>query len=256
MKIQIPSKSNFIRAFLSPISKIDNTPDIKIEDDKLSCFVDRGSDVFLFARYNCKIEEQDTDNFVLPDANKLIKALNCSEGDQLGLIVEDNYIKYRNKSFKFKYFLFDRSIKKDNSHIFDHLKQLEDSYNTKFEITKDDLRRVLKTLPLLTESSKLYLYTAPPKTDDSSVAGNYVYGDLCDKKLQNTDVFTSVISESYEGEAVEQDTIILNLELFRMINSLNFEKAQVYINSKFKVVNIKCEVENSILNYVVSSHKG
>ena len=257
MKIQIPNKSNFIRTFLSPLSKIDNTPDIKVEDNQLSCFVDRGSDVFLFARYNCKIDDKDIDNFVLPDANKLIKALQCSDGDQIGLLIEDNYIKYRNKSFKFKYFLFDRSIKKDNSHIFDHLKQLEDSYNTKFEITKDDLRRVLKTLPLLTESSKLYLYTAPkPRNLESNVPHNFVYGDLCDKKLQNTDVFTSVISESFEGDPVEQDTIILNLELFRMINSLNFETAQVYINSKFKVVNIKCEVESATLNYVVSSHKG
>lgn len=246
MKILIPSKRNFIRGFLSPISKIDNTPDIKVEENQLTCFVDRGSDVFLLARYNCKIDESHLDNFVLPDANKLIKALQCSESDELGLNIEDNYIKYRNKSFKFKYFLFDRSIKKDNSHIFNHLKQLEDSYDTKFSLTKDDLKRVLKTLPLLTESSKLYLYT------DS----NYVYGDLCDKKLQNTDIFTSVISEQYDGEDIGKDTIILNLELFRMINSLNFEKAEIYINSKFKIVNIRCDVESSVLNYVVSSHKG
>ena len=43
MKIQIPDKSNFIRTFLSPLSKIDNTPDIKVEEDQLTCFVDRGS---------------------------------------------------------------------------------------------------------------------------------------------------------------------------------------------------------------------
>ena len=112
MRILIPNKSNFIRGFLSPISKIDNTPDVKVGEDQLTCFVDRGSDVFLFARYSCKIDEKHTDNFVLPDANKLIKALQCSEGDELGLNIEDNYIKYRNKSFKFKYFLFDRSIRK------------------------------------------------------------------------------------------------------------------------------------------------
>lgn len=245
MKITIPSKSNFIRGFLSPISKIDNTPDIKVENNQLTCFVDRGSDVFLFARFNCSIEDKHTDNFVLPDANKLIKALQCSDNDELGLTIEDNYIKYRNKSFKFKYFLFDRSIKKDNSHVFNHLKQQEDLYDTKFDITKDDLKRILKTLPLLTESSKLYLYT------DS----NLVYGDLCDKKLQNTDIFTSVISEQFEGQGVEKDTIILNLELFRMIHSLNFDKAQLYINSKYKIINIRCDVGSSILNYVVSSHK-
>lgn len=246
MRILIPNKSNFIRGFLSPISKIDNTPDVKVGDDQLTCFVDRGSDVFLFARYSCKIDEKHTDNFVLPDANKLIKALQCSDGDELGLNIEDNYIKYRNKSFKFKYFLFDRSIKKDNSHVFNHLQQIEKEYDTKFDLTKDDLKRILKTLPLLTESSKLYLYTD----------NNFVYGDLCDKKLQNTDIFTSVISEKFDGDGVDKDTIILNLELFRMINALNFETAQVYINSKYKVVNIRCDVESSVLNYVVSSHKG
>ena len=96
MKILIPNKSNFIRAFLSPISKIDNTPDIKVGDNELTCFVDRGSDVFLFTKYKCSIQEEKIDNFVLPDANKLIKALQCSEGDEIGLTIENNYIKYKN----------------------------------------------------------------------------------------------------------------------------------------------------------------
>ena len=245
MKILIPNKSNFIRSFLSPISKIDNTPDIKVTEKQLSCFVDRGSDVFLFARYDCGITDKDIENFVLPDANKLIKALQCSENDELGLSVENNHILYKNKSFKFKYFLFDRSIKKSNDHAFQQLSQLEDQYDTKFSVTRQDLKRVLKTLPLLTESSKLYLYTE----------NKFVYGDLCDKKLQNTDVFTSVISENFVGSDVDKDSIIINLELFRMINALNFDTADVYINSKFKVVNVRCDVESATLNYVVSSHK-
>lgn len=245
MKILIPSKSNFIRAFLSPISKIDNTPDIKVAEEQLTCFVDRGSDVLLFARFNCKLVDKDLENFVLPDANKLIKALQCSENDELGLNIEDNYIRYKNKNFKFKYFLFDRSIKKNNDHAFNQLQQLESSYDTKFSLTKEDLKRILKTLPLLTESSKLYLYT------DEKI----VYGDLCDKKLQNTDVFTTVISEQFDGTDVIKDSIIINLELFRMLNALNFDTAEVYINSKFKVVNIRCDVGSATLNYVVSSHK-
>ena len=245
MKILIPNKSNFIRAFLSPISKIDNTPDVKVCEDQLTCFVDRGSDVFLFSRYKCKVVDADIENFVLPDANKLIKALQCSDGDELGLNIENNYIKYKNKSFKFKYFLFDRSIKKSNDHAFNQLQQLEQDYNTKFVVTKDDLKRILKTLPLLTESSKLYMYTE----------NNLVYGDLCDKKLQNTDVFTTVISDKFEGEDVIKDSIIVNLELFRMLNALNFESADVYINSKYKIVSIRCDVESATLNYVVSSHK-
>jgi len=245
MKILIPNKSNFIRAFLSPISKIDNTPDIKVGDNELTCFVDRGSDVFLFTKYKCSIQEEKIDNFVLPDANKLIKALQCSEGDEIGLTIENNYIKYKNKNFKFKYFLFDRSIKKGNEHAFNQLQQLQESYNTKFTICKDDLKRILKTLPLLTESSKLYLYT-----EDS-----VVFGDLCDKKLQNTDIFTTIISNKFTGEQVVKDSIIVNLELFRMLNALNFETADVYINSKYKVVNIRCDVDKATLNYVVSSHK-
>ena len=245
MKILIPNKSNFIRAFLSPISKIDNTPDIKVEDNELTCFVDRGSDVFLFTKYKCIIQEEKIDNFVLPDANKLIKALQCSEGDEIGLTIENNYIKYKNKNFKFKYFLFDRSIKRSNEHAFNQLQQLQESYNTKFTICKDDLKRILKTLPLLTESSKLYLYT-----EDS-----VVIGDLCDKKLQNTDIFTTIISSMFSGEPVVKDSIIVNLELFRMLNALNFETADVYINSKYKVVNIRCDVDKATLNYVVSSHK-
>lgn len=246
MKILIPNKSNFIRAFLSPISKIDNTPDIKVGDNELTCFVDRGSDVFLFTKYKCCIDtEVNVENLVLPDANKLIKALQCSDGDEIGLIIENNYIKYKNKNFKFKYFLFDRSIKKSNDHAFNQLEQLQETYNTKFTICKDDLKRILKTLPLLTESSKLYLYT-----EDS-----VVFGDLCDKKLQNTDIFTTVISDVFTGDQVSKDSIIVNLELFRMLNALNFETADVYINSKFKVVNIRCDVEKATLNYVVSSHK-
>lgn len=245
MKILIPSKNNFIRTFLSPISKIDNTPEIKVNDDYLTCFVDKGSDVFLFCRYKCEIIDKSNNNFVLPDASKLIKALQCSESDNLELSIKDNYIRYKNNNFKFKYFLFDKSIKKNNDHVFEHLKQLEDNYDTSFSINRDDLKRLLRTLPLLTESSKLYLYTE----------NNLVYGDLCDKKLQNTDIFTTIISESFVGCEIFKDTIIINLELFRMLNALNFETSNIYINNKFKVVNIRCVVGNSILNYVVSSHK-
>ena len=243
MNVLIPSKSNFIRAFLSPLSKIDNTPDIKITDDELTYF--ESAEVFLFPRYKCKVVDRDIDNFVLPDANKLIKALQCSDNDELGLNIENNYIHYKNKNFKFKYFLFDRSIKKSNEHVYAQLSKLEDEYDTKFSITKEDLKRVLKTLPLLTESSKLYLYTE----------NNIVYGDLCDKKLQNTDIFTSILSDKFDGEDISKDSIIVNLELFRMLNALNFETANVYINSKVRVVNIRCDVDNATLNYVVSSHK-
>jgi len=245
MKIVIPNKSNFIRAFISPLSKIDNTPDIKVRDNELSCFVDRGADVFLFAKFKCMIAEADVENFVLPDANKFVKALQCFTDNEIGLKIEDNFIKYSNKGFRFKYFLFDRSIKKNNDHVFQQLEQLENAYDTKFVLKKDNLKQILRTLPLLTESSKLYLYT-----DNGGV-----YGDLCDKKLQNTDEFTNVISETFEGNDVERDTIIVNLELFRMLNTLNFETADVHINKKFKVVNIKCTVDGATLNYVVSSHK-
>ena len=100
----------------------------------------------MFARYKCKIVDKDIDNFVLPDANKLIKALQCSDNDELGLNIENNYIHYKNKNFKFKYFLFDRSIKKSNDHVYTQLSKLEDEYDTKFSITKEDLKTFLDNI--------------------------------------------------------------------------------------------------------------
>jgi len=106
MKVQIANKNNFLRSFLSPISKIDNTPDIKISDNELFCFADKGSDIFLFSKYSCKVEDKNIENFVLPDANRLVKALQCTDSVDLNFNIEENYIKYKNKNFKFKYFLF------------------------------------------------------------------------------------------------------------------------------------------------------
>ena len=245
MRLIIPNKNDFVRAFIAPVSKIDNTPCVKIADGELSCFVDRGADVILFAKYHCDVVDADRSNLILPDANNFIKALQCTNEESITLKVEENRIKYSSAGYRFRYFLFDEAVKRSNDHIFHQIKKLQENNDTSFTITKDNLKQILRLLPLVTESSKMYMFT-----QDGGV-----YGDLKDKTLQNTNEFTACVSEKYTGSEIEQDRIIVNLELFRMLNTLNFSALEVFINSDASIVNVKCKLENAELNYVVSSHK-
>ena len=125
-----------------------------------------------------------------------------------------------------------------------HNKIDEITFNTNFKLTKEKNNAILKALPFVTESSKVYL-----KTEDTNV-----YAELSDKKLQNVDSYTTILAEEYDGDKLDYE-LILDVELFRLISVLSFSEAIIYINNEYKMLMIKLELKDSDLTFVSTSYK-
>ena len=94
----------------------------------------------------------------------------------------------------------------------------------------------------------------PRNNEKRSAFDSRSVAELSDKKIQNVDTYTTKISEEFEGEAINNE-LILDIELFRLISTLNFDTADVYINNDFKLVNIKILIDECNLTFVSTSYK-
>ena len=99
-------------------------------------------------------------------------------------------------------------------------------------------------MPFVTENSKIYL-----TNEDENVSA-----ELTDKKLQNVDSYTALIGEDFVGDSIPGE-LILDVELFRLISTLNFDECKVYINNEFKMLKLDIVIDNCNLTFVSTSFK-
>lgn len=242
MFLPIKNKDNFIQSFLNPVSRLNSSATLDISND-ISTIVHNNSNIFLKAQYQINWDDHpDPGTVCLPDTIKLIKILSCLEKNDIHLKIEENCITYNDNCNRFKYHLFDDSL--TNNNIFDFNKIDNITFNTDFNLTKEKNNAILKALPFVTESSKVYI-----KTENTNI-----YAELSDKKLQNIDSYTTLIASEYNGEELDYE-LILDIELFRLISTLSFTEATVYINNEYKMLMIKLNLENSNLTFVSTSYK-
>jgi hypothetical protein len=96
----------------------------------------------------------------------------------------------------------------------------------------------------VTENSKIYL-----TNDEEKVSA-----ELTDKKLQNVDSYTALIGEDFVGDSIPGE-LILDVELFRLISTLNFDECKVYINNEFKMLKLDIVIDSCNLTFVSTSFK-
>ena len=242
MILPIASKDNFIKSFLNPVSRLAPSTTLDI-DGKISTVVHNNSNIFLRAEYEVNWPDHPQETILcLPDTVKLIKILSCLDEDSIDLVIKENCITYNNNNNRFKYHLFDDSLQSKNA--FDFSKIDDINFGTQFELTREKNSALLKALPFVTETSKVYLKTE----------GNSIYAELSDKKIQNVDSYTALIADKFEGDDLDYE-LILDVELFRLISTLSFESATVYINNEYKMLMIKLDVHESCLTFVSTSYK-
>lgn len=242
MILPITSKDNFIKSFLNPVSRLAPSSTLDI-NDKISTVVHNNSNIFLRAEYKVNWPDQPEKNILcLPDTVKLIKILSCLDEESINLVIKENCITYSNNNNRFKYHLFDDSLQSKNA--FDFSKIDDITFGTHFELTREKNSALLKALPFVTETSKVYLKTE----------GNSVYAELSDKKIQNVDSYTALIADKFEGDNLDYE-LILDVELFRLISTLSFDSATVYINNEYKMLMMKLEMHESCLTFVSTSYK-
>ena len=158
------------------------------------------------------------------------------------LEIEENCIKYSSNVNRFTYHLFDDSLANNNPFDFNKIDNI--TFNTNFKLTKEKNNAILKALPFVTETSKVYI-----KTENENI-----YAELSDKKLQNVDSYTALLANEYTGDELDYE-LILDVELFRLISTLSFKEASININNEYKMLMIKLELENSELTFVSTSYK-
>ena len=242
MILPIKNKDNFIQNFLNPVSRLDSAVALDI-NSSISTIVHNNSNIFLKAEYKVGWEDHPEQNTVcLPDTVKLIKILSCLDEDDIQLEIQENCIKYNSNVNRFTYHLFDSSITKNTAFDFNKIDDI--TFNTNFKLTKEKNNAILKALPFVTESSKVYL-----KTENTNI-----YAELSDKKLQNVDSYTTLLAKEYDGDELNYE-LILDIELFRLISILSFSEAMIYINNEYKMLMIKLELSDSNLTFVSTSYK-
>ena len=241
MILSIKNKDNFIQNFLNPVSRLNSSATLNVCNN-ISTIVHNNSNIFLKAVYDISRAEPKESIICLPDTIKLIKILSCLDESDIQLEIEKNHIKYNSQYNRFTYHLFDTSLADNNPFDFNKINSI--TFDTKFKLTREKNSAILKALPFVTESSKIYI-----KTENTNV-----YAELSDKKLQNVDSYTTLLANEYTGRDLDYE-LILDIELFRLISTLNFNDAIININNQYKMLMVKINIDNSDLTFVSTSYK-
>jgi hypothetical protein len=96
---------------------------------------------------------------------------------------------------------------------------------TFFDIEYKKLQEILKASSFTTDTNKIYLYGQP----------DGIYCELGDKEKSNTDNITLKVVDKIEGQPLTQ-ALPFNLDIFRVLSGVKFDKARVGINLKFKIM--------------------
>ena len=241
MKINISNKTNFIRNFLSPIGKVCENAILNIKNDSitsLTCTPD--STLFL----NCKLFQKNniTDNQSLniPDVNKLVNALSCTNQEGVSFELDNNCMRYMSDNVKFKLHLLEDGIINSPAINVEKLKNIE--FNTTFKLTYDALQTLIKGSSFASEVNKIYFNTT---------ADGKVRGELTDCESQNVNSFSVDISNKFTGDAIPNPKP-LTFEVIRFILTSRFDECVVHHSNDLNVFLFDISTPEYVINYIAS----
>lgn len=241
MKVQIANRVDFLRYFLSPISKIAENATIKIKSNKLSSIV-CSSDSSIFLNCICSGVSVDADDTILniPDIGKLLNAVNSLSNDSIDFTIEDKKIKYISDTISFKVHLLEDGIINTPAVNIDKLKNID--FDCSFTISYDDLQTLVKGSTFATDTNKVYL----------EMDGENIRADLRDADNEYINNFSTIISKDITGTHLKQPTP-LTFEAIRMILGIRFDKCTVHFSNKIGV--FLFDISNNVykINYIVSA---
>ena len=217
-------KKDFADNFLSVISKAVDIVSIKVNKDGLYAVCNKpDTSIILLGKYNYPIAIEEETSLNIGDIKKLLRVIDCIEEDNIVFKVNSNHLHYKSSSIQFKYHFLDDAIVPKVTLKRDKIEAL--TLDTFFDIEYKKLQEILKASSFTTETNKIYLYGQ----------SDGIYCELGDKERANTDNISLKITDTIEGQPLNQG-IPFNLDIFRVLTGVKFDKARVGINFKHKVM--------------------
>jgi hypothetical protein len=239
---------NLLENFLRPINRLTESCVLKLDKTRIySVCSSSDNTVILYVNCGLKEEVKDQLRFNIINIKKFLSGLECletSENGDINIQYHQNYIKCessgnQNKTF-FKYYLVDDSIVKEAPVNLEKIAKLK--FDTEFTINLENIKKIMSGYAFATDVSKIYFYS-----DNSSV-----YAEINDQTLQNVDNITLKISNSFEGEPIN-NPLPVNIEIFKNL-TLTKNGIKVKINNQYKVLIFQnLNNENIEAKYIVSA---
>ena len=217
-------KKAFADNFLNIISKAVDVASIKATKDGLYVVCNKpDTSIILLGKYNYALDIEEETTLNIGDIKKLLRVIECIEEDEVTFKINSNHLLYKSNTMQFKYHFLDDAIVPKVSLKKEKIESLE--LDTFFDIEYKKLQEILKASSFTTDTNKIYLYGQP----------DGIYCELGDKEKSNTDNITLKVVDKIEGQPLTQ-SLPFNLDIFRVLSGVKFDKARVGINLKFKVM--------------------
>lgn len=217
-------KKDFADNFLTIISKAIDIASIKVSKEGLYVVCNKpDTSIILLGKYNYPFEIEQELSLNIGDIKKLLRVMECIQDEVITFKINSNHLHYKSSTIQFKYHFLDDAIVPKVTLKKDKIEAL--ALDTFFDIDYKKLQEILKASSFTTETNKIYLYGQ----------SDGVYCELGDKEKANTDNISLKVADSIEGQQLTQ-TLPFNLDIFRVLTGVKFDKARVGINLKHKVM--------------------
>jgi hypothetical protein len=156
------------------------------------------------------------------------------------LLVSKNKIEYNSSDIKFRFHLIDDNIVKSPNFTVEKINSF--TYDTEFKLYPPVITSLIKSSTFITDSNKIYI-----RTDASKV-----FGELSDKTRDNIDSFTTVLSEEYSGESID-DPLVFSFDVFRNISVLKVQEMDIKLNTERGFIAFDVKEDKYNLKYIATA---
>jgi hypothetical protein len=217
-------KKDFADGFLSIISKAVDVASLKVTKEGMYVICNKpDTSIILLGKYNHPIDVATDFSLNIGDIKKFLRVLETVNEEELVFQINSNSLKYKSKAVKFQYHFLDDSIVPKVTTKKEKLDAL--TLDTFFDIEFRKLQDVLKASAFATESNKVYIFAG----EDG------VCCELGDHERANADNIVIQVADGVEGQPLTQ-VIPFNLDIFRVLAGVKFDKARIGINLTHKVL--------------------
>lgn len=233
-------KGKFIEEFLDPVSKVTDVAAFIANTEGITAICSNDQNIILFAKYE-ETKLDDVSKLNIHDIKRFVRLLECIDSEDIDLEITSNTFSYKTPKLKFKYHLAEDAMVPITKISLTKIAAL--NFDCKFHIERSKVQEVLKCSSVVSQSNKLYFTV-------SQAEG--VVAELTDLQQAQSDSVAVNICKEFEGKEVHT-ALPINLDVFRLMAGIKFDKVLVKINTELKVLMFELQVGTTTLKYIISS---